>query len=212
MKAVTQPHVDKFRTLFCRANCYLCDEDQEPSIKLALRVAQSTLLGIDQRRGGYFIYLFDINRLTMFRFIDVNFDKSVFLEVKRNTGTFVSHTMRYSLPSVTQQVDMQSPQPSIVTPAHPAQHRSITRLLQIQPLPLNRHLSLNHRLSRNQPPFHPDRRLTRRLFSTGHVPDPCERLATDMRVSDFDDDYRLTSCTDRRLHVALSSHRRSQRL
>eukprot|EP00965_Chrysotila_dentata_P027781 923286-Pleurochrysis_carterae.AAC.1 len=61
--------------------------------------------------------MFDINRLTTVRFSDVMFDKFVFPEVKRITGAFVSRTTRYSLPSVAQQVDMQPPQPSIVTPA-----------------------------------------------------------------------------------------------
>eukprot|EP00965_Chrysotila_dentata_P044238 1470274-Pleurochrysis_carterae.AAC.1 len=54
---------------------------------------------------------------------------------------------------------MQSPQPSIASRQHPAQHRSITCLPPIQPLPLNRNLSLNHRPIRNKPPLHPDRRL-----------------------------------------------------
>eukprot|EP00965_Chrysotila_dentata_P028789 956552-Pleurochrysis_carterae.AAC.1 len=54
---------------------------------------------------------------------------------------------------------MQSPQPSIVTPAPspaPIDHSSIPPT---QPLPLNRHLSLDHRPSRNKAPLHPDRRL-----------------------------------------------------
>eukprot|EP00965_Chrysotila_dentata_P023090 765525-Pleurochrysis_carterae.AAC.1 len=59
-----------------------------------------------------------MNRLTTVRFSDVKFDESVFPKAKRIAdGTYVSHTTRYSLPSVAQQVDMQSPQPSIVTRA-----------------------------------------------------------------------------------------------
>eukprot|EP00965_Chrysotila_dentata_P180280 5952368-Pleurochrysis_carterae.AAC.1 len=84
MKTGTQPHVDKFRTLFCSATCYIRSEAQGLS-KLAPRVAEGLHLGIDQRRGGYFVHLFDINRLTTVRFSDVRFDESVFPEVKRIT-------------------------------------------------------------------------------------------------------------------------------
>eukprot|EP00965_Chrysotila_dentata_P165741 5472509-Pleurochrysis_carterae.AAC.1 len=66
MKTGTQPHVDKFRTLFCSVTCYLRSEAQELS-KLAPRVAEGIYLDIDQRRGGYFVYLFDINWLTEVR-------------------------------------------------------------------------------------------------------------------------------------------------
>eukprot|EP00965_Chrysotila_dentata_P033898 1128907-Pleurochrysis_carterae.AAC.1 len=62
MKTGTQPHVDKFGTLFCSATCYLRGEAQKLS-KLAPSIAKGIQLGIDQRRGGYFVYLFDINRL-----------------------------------------------------------------------------------------------------------------------------------------------------
>eukprot|EP00965_Chrysotila_dentata_P017718 589103-Pleurochrysis_carterae.AAC.1 len=55
---------------------------------------------------------------------------------------------------------MQSPQPSIVTPAlSPTPINHPPRVLPIQPLQLNRHLSINNRPSRNQPLQHPDRRL-----------------------------------------------------
>eukprot|EP00965_Chrysotila_dentata_P101926 3364298-Pleurochrysis_carterae.AAC.1 len=84
MKTGTQPHVDKFRRLFCSAICYLRGEAQELR-NLAPRVAEGTHLGIDQRRGGYFVYLFDINRLTTVRFSDIKFDEFVFPEVKRIT-------------------------------------------------------------------------------------------------------------------------------
>eukprot|EP00965_Chrysotila_dentata_P162419 5364299-Pleurochrysis_carterae.AAC.2 len=131
IKTDTQPHVGKFRTLFCSATCYLYGEAQEPS-KLSPRVAEGIHHGIDQHRGGYFVYLFDINRLTTVRFIDVKFDESVFPGVKRTTGTFVSHTTRYSLPSVAQQVDMQTPQRSIVLPS--AYDKDIISTSQIPPI------------------------------------------------------------------------------
>eukprot|EP00965_Chrysotila_dentata_P013252 437837-Pleurochrysis_carterae.AAC.1 len=47
MKTGTQPHVDKFRTLFCSATCCLHGDAQELS-KLAPRVAEGVHLGIDQ--------------------------------------------------------------------------------------------------------------------------------------------------------------------
>eukprot|EP00965_Chrysotila_dentata_P050729 1681540-Pleurochrysis_carterae.AAC.1 len=56
-------------------------------------------------------------------------------------------------------MDMQSPQPSTVTPAPspaPIDHSSTTNPTTIS---LNRHLSLKHRPSRNRPLLHPDRRL-----------------------------------------------------
>eukprot|EP00965_Chrysotila_dentata_P069617 2299486-Pleurochrysis_carterae.AAC.1 len=59
MKMGIQPHIDKFRTLFCSATCCLCGEAQELS-QLAPRFTESIYLGIDQRRGGYSIYLFEI--------------------------------------------------------------------------------------------------------------------------------------------------------
>eukprot|EP00965_Chrysotila_dentata_P202945 6181418-Pleurochrysis_carterae.AAC.7 len=40
MKTGTQPHVDKFRTFFYSASCYLHGKAQEPS-KLAPRVAKA---------------------------------------------------------------------------------------------------------------------------------------------------------------------------
>eukprot|EP00965_Chrysotila_dentata_P001810 59676-Pleurochrysis_carterae.AAC.1 len=54
-KTGTQPHVDKFRTLFCSAICHLRGDAQALS-KLAPRVEKDIHLGIDQRRGGYFVY------------------------------------------------------------------------------------------------------------------------------------------------------------
>eukprot|EP00965_Chrysotila_dentata_P199682 6179534-Pleurochrysis_carterae.AAC.3 len=51
---------------------------------------------------GYFVYLFDMNCFTTVRFSEVKFDESVLPEVKSITGTFVSYTTRYSLPSVAQ--------------------------------------------------------------------------------------------------------------
>eukprot|EP00965_Chrysotila_dentata_P043339 1440607-Pleurochrysis_carterae.AAC.1 len=53
MKTGTQLYIDKFRTLFWSATCYLRGKAQELS-KLAPRVAEGIHLGIDQRRGGYF--------------------------------------------------------------------------------------------------------------------------------------------------------------
>eukprot|EP00965_Chrysotila_dentata_P035478 1180073-Pleurochrysis_carterae.AAC.1 len=55
MKTGTQPHDDTFRTLFCGVTCYLRGEAQELS-KLTPRVAKGIHLGIDQCRGGYFVY------------------------------------------------------------------------------------------------------------------------------------------------------------
>lgn len=86
LKTGSQPRVDKLRVMFCEVACYLRGEAQEMS-KLAPRRVKGIHLGIDQRRGGYFVYLPDINRLTTIRFDDTVFDEESFPEVQRITGT-----------------------------------------------------------------------------------------------------------------------------
>ena len=95
-----KPDVSRLRVLYCRAVCYLRGDAQERS-KLAPRLESGVHLGIDQRRGGYFVYFPSLNRLTTVRSADVAFYETEFPPLHRITGTYVSYTTRYSLPSVT---------------------------------------------------------------------------------------------------------------
>ena len=104
MKTGREPDVSLFRPLFCQVMCHLRG-DQKQIEKLAPRVTEGIHLGIDRSRGGYFVYLTEINRLTTVRFGDVSFNEEVMPHLGKIHGTYVSYTTRYSLPSVSQQED-----------------------------------------------------------------------------------------------------------
>eukprot|EP00965_Chrysotila_dentata_P107804 3560767-Pleurochrysis_carterae.AAC.1 len=114
------------------------------------------------------------------------FDESSFPEVKRITGTFMSHTTCYSLPSVAQQADLQSPQRSVVpSSATASDDTEITSLQppptsQLPPTAVGTPPPANS--STNGPP-------SRRLRSSGYTPDPRGLLATVHHVTDFNDGY-----------------------
>eukprot|EP00965_Chrysotila_dentata_P165791 5473983-Pleurochrysis_carterae.AAC.1 len=98
----------------------------------------------------------------------------------------MSHTTRYSLPSVAQQVGMQSPQPSVVTPAPssgPIDHLSTT-----DPTTIAQPSSVALPPTITQPTASTSGPPSRRLRATGHVPDPRGLLATIMHADNFDDD------------------------
>eukprot|EP00965_Chrysotila_dentata_P103114 3404396-Pleurochrysis_carterae.AAC.3 len=69
------------------------------------------------------------------------FNESIFPEVKRITGTLVSHNTRYSLPPVAQQADLQSSQRLFVPSSATASVD--TKITSLQPPPLlNNHRPL----------------------------------------------------------------------
>eukprot|EP00965_Chrysotila_dentata_P134291 4440773-Pleurochrysis_carterae.AAC.1 len=82
---------------------------------------------------------------------------------------------------------MQSPQPSIITPAPspaPIDHSSIT-----DPTTIAQGSSVAQPPTNTQQTASTSGPPTRRLRSIGHVPDPRGLLATAMHVNDFDDSY-----------------------
>eukprot|EP00965_Chrysotila_dentata_P046270 1537963-Pleurochrysis_carterae.AAC.1 len=111
----------------------------------------------------------------------------------------MSHTVtRYCLPSVAQQVEMQSLQPSIVTPAPspaPIDHSSTT-----DPTTTAYSSSVAQPPTNTQSTASASGPPSQCLRSTGHVPDPRiprALFATVMHVNDFDDDYlRLARIDD----------------
>eukprot|EP00965_Chrysotila_dentata_P061297 2031020-Pleurochrysis_carterae.AAC.1 len=103
------------------------------------------------------------------------FDESIFPEVKRIIDTFVSHSTRYSLPSVAQQADLQCPQRSVVP--SPATTSDDTETTSLQPPPTSQLPPTADGTpppadsSANGPP-------SRCLCSSGYTPDPRGLLAT----------------------------------
>ena len=149
-----RPDVSRLRVMFCRVQCYLRGDAQERS-KLEPRLADGVHLGIDQRRGGYFVFIPSLNRLTTIRFGDTIFYENEFPELKYISGTYVSYITRYSLPSVEQQQAMnQSTMPTTTT---------TTTTRDPDRSPGDR----DHGEQGDQSDGPP----SRRLRSTGHVPD-----------------------------------------
>eukprot|EP00965_Chrysotila_dentata_P015120 500253-Pleurochrysis_carterae.AAC.1 len=94
---------------------------------------------------------------------------------------------RYSLPSVAQQVGMQSQQPSIATPApSPA---PIINHSPTDPTPTAQPSSVAQPPTNTQQTASTPGPPSRCLRSIGHVSDPRGLLGTVMYVNDFDDDY-----------------------
>eukprot|EP00965_Chrysotila_dentata_P107701 3557610-Pleurochrysis_carterae.AAC.1 len=92
---------------------------------------------------------------------------------------------------------MQSPQPCIVTPApSPALIDLTVPTATAQPP------SVAQAPTITQPTASTFGAPSRRLRSTGHVPNPRGLFESVMHVNDFDDDYLPQSCKDRRRRVA----------
>eukprot|EP00965_Chrysotila_dentata_P031293 1041855-Pleurochrysis_carterae.AAC.1 len=172
-----------FRTLFCSATYYLRGEAPEQTRPSSCRRHPPR---IDQCRGRYFICLFEINLLTTVRFSKVMFDEAIFPEVKRITGTFASHTNRYS-PSVAQQADRQSPQRSVVPSSATA--GDDTETTSVQPPALTSQLPPTAD-GTPPPPANSSTNgpRSRRLRSSGCTPDLRGLLATVLHATDFNDD------------------------